>query len=148
MVSWPLAKLAEPLAPSAVFRLERKVAGVKPVVTPPTVMVPAVKSIATWLCTTPEELVTATVAWPEKLLTAVGRSSPVLRPVSEAGGGAAVEAFEAAFSAWAVRETNSPSWSERPGSLVLRSESRPPSSPLARLIGCGPAPEPPVVTLR
>jgi hypothetical protein len=85
--SAPLLKLALPAAPRAVFSVDRKVAGVNAVVVPPTVMVPASKSMATLCCTTPVELVIATVVWPVKPLTAVGRSSPVLRPLSVFGGG-------------------------------------------------------------
>ena len=94
--------------------------------------------MATLCWTTPAELVIATVAWPVKLLAAVVASRPVLRPVSEAGGGDAVEALLAAFSDWAVRETNSPSWSERPGRAVLRRSSRPLISPLLKVIDCAP----------
>ncbi len=54
MLRAPLAKLAEPLLPKAVFRLLRKVLEVKLVLAPPsTLMVPASKSISTRDCIVP-----------------------------------------------------------------------------------------------
>ena len=148
--SAPLEKLAVPEAPSAVLRLATKLAGVNAVAAPPyTLMVPAVKSMAiTVFCTTPLLSVIATVDVPVKLLAAVVASRPVSRPVSEVGGGEAVEALLAAFSAWAVRETNSPSWSESPGSEVLRRSSRPRISPELTVIGVGVAVPPGVAAVR
>src|SRR5258708_39008741 len=86
--SAPLAKVAEPWAPRLVFRVARKVAGVKAVPAAPlTLIVPAVKSIATVRCTTPDALVIATVDWPVKPVAAGGRSRPGLGPWGGVGGG-------------------------------------------------------------
>jgi hypothetical protein len=54
----------------------------------------------------------------------------------------------AAFSAWAVPETNSPSWLERLGSVVLRKSSRPRTSPLLTVIACGGLAPPGAVAVR
>ena len=117
MVSAPFEKLAEPDAPRFALSWATKLAGVKAMPAPPLMlMVPAVKLMATVFCTTPAGFSTATVDVPVKLAEAVVASRPVLRPVSEAGGGTAVEALLAALSCWAERETNSPSWSASPGS--------------------------------
>ncbi len=79
----PPEKLALPLAPRAPFSTDRKVDGVKAAAGPPSaLMVPASKSMSTRPCSTPEGLVTAISVLPVKPETAVGRSSPVLRPVS------------------------------------------------------------------
>ena len=89
-VSTPLLKLAEPLAPSAVLRSLRKLPDEVDVGAPPsTLMVPASKSMSTRVCITPAGLTMDTVVLPVKPDTAVGRSSPVLRPVRVVGGGTA-----------------------------------------------------------
>ena len=126
----------------------RKVAGVNALVGPAlTLIVPAVKSMATVFWTRPDEFRMATVLWPEKPDTAVGRSRPVLRPVREVGGGSAVAALWAAFNAWAVRETNSPIWSAMPGSFWSRRSRRPRISPEFTVIDCGPLLAPAVSTV-
>jgi hypothetical protein len=130
IVSDPLANVADPWLPSAVLRRLRKLPELKPVAAPPsTLMVPASKSISTRRWITPEASVTATVVLPVKPEMAVGRSSPVLRPVSRAGGGTALDALCARFSSSTARATYSPSSEPMFGSSALRRSSRPRSSP-------------------
>ena len=134
----PPAKLAEPKAPSAVLSEVRKLAGVKALDAPPsTLSVPALKLMSTRRCNTPAALTTATVVWPVKPVTAVGRSRPVLRPFSALGAGEELEALCAALSCSLARETNSPSWSAMPGSLMSRRSSRPRIWPLPMVRACG-----------
>ena len=84
----PLEKLAVAAPPSWLFRVDRKVEGVKLTAAPPlAVMVPAEKSMATLDCSTPALFTTPTVVLPVKLETSVARSMPVLRPVRLEGAG-------------------------------------------------------------
>ena len=86
--SAPLAKLAVAEPPSWLFRVDRKLEGVKLTGAPPAaVMVPAEKSMATPDCSTPEPFTTPTVVLPAKLDTSVARSMPVLRPLRPEGAG-------------------------------------------------------------
>jgi hypothetical protein len=101
MLSAPFEKLAVPVPPSAVFNELRKVEGVNDVDAPPfTLMVSLVKSTATLCCRSPLEPTMAMLVVPVKSPTIVGRSRPVLRPVSVCGGGTAVLALLTALSAF------------------------------------------------
>jgi len=83
-------KLALPAGAMAPLRVARKVAGVKAMAGPAfTLMVPALKSMSTRRCTTLALSSMAMVVLPVKPVTALGRSRPVLRPVSWAGAGTA-----------------------------------------------------------
>ncbi len=136
-VAWidraPLPKLAVAWPPSWVFKVLRKVAGVKLAGVadePLIVMVPAPKSMSTCCCTTPFWSTTATEVLPVKPEMAVGRSRPVSRPVRVLGGGTAVEALCARLiwsTAWLTYWS---SWDEIDGSCWLRMASRPCSVPL------------------
>jgi hypothetical protein len=135
-LSWPLAKAAVAVPPRAVFSWARKLVLVKAgPAAPLTVMVPAPKSTSTRWTMAPAALVTAIVVLPVKLAKAVLASRPVSLPVMLSGAGTELDAFEARFSSSAARLTNSPSWSERLGSSLLRSSSRPWSSPLVTASG-------------
>ena len=126
--------LAEPDAPSAVLRLEMKLAAVKLVAAPPfTLKVPAEKSIATDVWTTPAELRMATVVLPVNPAIADGTSIPVSLPVNDAGAGVAECALEAAFRAVAAPAVNCASSCDRFGRSVFRLVKRPWSSPLVSL---------------
>ncbi len=136
-----MEKLAVPAEPSAVFRAPRKLAGVKVAGVPlSAVIVPASKSMAILVWITPEELTTETLVLPVKPDTAVGRSRPVLRPVSLLGGGAALEALCAMLIWSTARVTYSLSCCCTAGMPVLRRSTRPFSSPEPSVSG---AAEPP-----
>jgi hypothetical protein len=83
----------------------------------------------------PAALVMAIVVLPVKLAKAVLASRPVSLPVMLLGAGTELAALEARFNSSAARLTNSPSWSERLGSSLLRSSSRPWISPLVTASG-------------
>ena len=87
--SWPLAKLALPLAPSAVFSAVVKLPTVVPMLTaapPSTFKVPALKSTSMRDTRLPLELATAMVVLPVKLRPSPD-NRPVSRPASMVGGG-------------------------------------------------------------
>jgi hypothetical protein len=137
-LSSPLAKVAVAVPPRAVFSWVRKLVLVKVgPAAPLTVMVrPAgPKSMSTRWTMAPAALVMAIVVLPVKLAKAVLASRPVSLPVMLFGAGTELAALEARFSSSAARLTNSPSWSERLGSSLLRSSSRPWISPLVTASG-------------
>ncbi len=137
----PLAKLAEPLTPSAVFRVLRKLDEVKLTgAAPSTVMVLASKSMSMRDCSTPLWSTTATVLWPVKPEMPVGRSRPVSRPVRVVGGGTALEALCARLiwsTAWLTYWF---SCSEMAGNCWFRMARRPWTVPLPAVSGRGTPP--------
>src|SRR5262249_3152012 len=103
-VSAPLAKLAEPLPPSAVFSAETKLPTVVPMLVEPTPLtesVPASKSTSTRDTSLPLGSVTAMVVLPLKLSASVDNRL-VLRPAMVVGGGTEVLALAWALKASAV----------------------------------------------
>ncbi len=142
MVRALLTTLTEAAPPRAVFRLETKVEGVKALLTPPTVMVPAEKSIATCCWMTPAELTTAMLVAPVNPVRAVGMSVPTFEPVNVFCAGTEVEALCALLRAFAVWVTNSLTWSWIPGKVVLRRSRSPLMSPLWTCSETGATPVP------
>ena len=138
MLSAPFEKPAAPWPPKAVLSWAMKLAGVKAGPAAPfTVIDPASKSMSIRRWMTPFASVRAIVVLPVKPVSAAWASSPVLRPVRLVGAGTEEAALAARLISSVAREVNSPSWSDRLTSSVLRTSIKPRISPLEMFSGVG-----------